>query len=163
MWWWTPTTPTTSTSTPLNLTTTTWTSCSTSPPLVATAMVLCFLWCPGLSCSFWNVSQQCYLCWLCLFVCALTGVTVQETDKTDNFELNTSPNVSNAEPATDAGQKRVKVAPKAVRFKRRDSGKGKSAHGAGGPGGGCFIMRLKKVETTKWCLSVSRPIHNHHV
>lgn len=88
------------------------------------------------------------------FVCALTDGTVQETDKTetDNFELNASPNVSNAEPTIDAGQKTVKVAPKAnrsVRFKRRASGKGKSAHKTGGPGGGYFIMCLKKADTTK--------------
>lgn len=76
-------------------------------------------------------------------------MTVQETDKTDNFELSTSPNVSNAEPTIDAGQKSGKVPPKAkaVRFKRRASGKGRSDHGAGGPGGGYFIMRLKKAET----------------
>lgn len=70
------------------------------------------------------------------FVCALTGATAQETD---NFEVNTSANVSNGEPTIDAGQKMFKGAPKAnrsVRLKRRASGNGKLAHGPGGPGGG---------------------------
>lgn len=106
------------------------------------------------ACSFWDtvlysLSPQGYLCWLCIFffVCALTGATAQETDETDNFELNSSANDSNAEPTIDAGQKRLKVAPKAnrsVRFKRSASGNGKLAHGPGGPGGGCFIVCLKK-------------------
>lgn len=85
------------------------------------------------------------------FFCALIGGTVQETDKTDNFELNSSPNVSSAEPKIDAGQNMVKVAPKAgrsVRFKRRASKKGTLAHGPGSPGGWWSIMR-KKAETTK--------------
>ncbi|CAG06790.1 unnamed protein product, partial [Tetraodon nigroviridis] len=54
------------------------------------------------------------------------GGTVQEPDKTDDFELNTSSNVSVAEPTIDAEQKTVRVSPKAtrsVRFKRRTSGK----------------------------------------
>lgn len=138
-----------STSTPLNLTTTTWTICSTSPPLVATATVLCFL-------RFQECLQfltyrsllcipavlfmliVCFFCF-CFFVCALTGATAQETDETDNFELNASANVSNGEPTIDAGQKRFKAAPKAnrsVRFKRRASGNGKLADGPGGPGRG---------------------------
>lgn len=68
------------------------------------------------------------------FVCALTGATAQETDKTDNFELNASANVSNGEPTIDAGQKMFKGAPKAnrsVRLKRRASGNGKLAPGRG--------------------------------
>lgn len=76
------------------------------------------------------------------FVCALTGETVQETDKTDNFELNTT-NVSDAEPTIDAGQEMVQGAPKSirsVRFKRRASGKGKLAHAPGGPAGCHSIM-----------------------
>lgn len=83
------------------------------------------------------------------FVCALAGGTVEEPDKTDAFELNTSPNISAAEPTIDGGQKTVKVSPKAtrsVRFKRRASGKGKSAYR---PGGWCSIMWLKKAGTTK--------------
>lgn len=69
----------------------------------------------------------------------MTGATAQETDKTDNFELNASANVSNGEPTIDAGQKMFKGAPKAnrsVRLKRRASGNGKLAHGPSGPGGG---------------------------
>lgn len=94
----------------------------------------------------------------------MTGATDQETDKTDNYELNTSPNVSNADQTIDAGQKPVKVAPKpnrSVRFKRRASEKRKLVHGPGGPGRGYFIMRLKKAKTTKLSLSVVRPTHAH--
>lgn len=98
-------------------------------------MVLCFLWCPELSCndSFFFSTY--------FFLCVLTGGSDQETDKPGKVEPNTFPNVSVAKPTIDARQKAVEVAPKAnrpSRFKRRANGIGKLAGGQWG--------ELKKAE-----------------